>query len=101
MTVPFVARAPTFCDLHPLLVAFVARCIAVTPPDVGAPTTAILSSLGPWGVSVGQPVLALVGVLAPLRTLRDRMEVEGAGSERGEDCPTCEPLPSLAGPGRD
>lgn len=91
------SRAVTLCDLRPLIVALVASSVAVTPIGGETVTTAILSSLGPWGVSVGQPVLALVGVVAPLMTLRDRIEAELAPSSRGDDCSTCMPLPSLAG----
>ncbi len=94
-------RAATVCDLRPLIAAFVAGLIAVLPPNGGSIATDLLVSLGPWGLAVGQPTLALVAVLAPLISIRDRMDAELAPASRGETCTTCTPLPSLVGSRRD
>ncbi len=91
------ARAATVCDLRPLIAAFVAGYIAVLPATGGSVATDLLVSLGPWGLAVGQPLLALVAVLAPLISIRDRMDAELAPASHGETCATCTPLPSLMG----
>ena len=88
-------RAATVCDLRPVLAAGVASYIGILPPGSGTTATDLLASLGPWGLSVGQPLLALVGLLAPLLTIRDRVAAEMSLPEEGETCATCTPLPAI------
>jgi len=89
------SRAATVCDLRPVLAAGIAGYIAVLPPGSGTAATELLASLGSWGLSVGQPLLALVGILAPVLTVRDRFDAEMFEPEEGETCATCTPLPSM------
>jgi hypothetical protein len=87
-------RAATLCDLRPVLVGSVALYLAVLPLGSASAGSSFLAGFGPGVLMILRPVLALVGVLAPVWSAHDRFVAEVVESHEGETCSTCVPLPA-------
>jgi hypothetical protein len=96
-----LGRPATLCDLRPVLVGGVALYLAVLPLGSTSPGASFLAGFGLGALMVLRPVLALVGVLAPVWSVHDRFVAEVVESHEGETCSTCMPLPSWGRTGGD